>query len=287
MRSSKTAAERTLLIAKIFIYSGLLAGASASYGSDLRALQREIREAGFVPIYPLTDGITAGMLYEEIKDAGGNKVQSVLCEDLFSSSRPRQRNVLLKTKLTSSTSNTSAELTFYEKLFKAPANAAASLNAAGVKSAVIKPLETKITSIGAKLSANGEKRVVSADCLAQVAGYFDIKGKTSSKLFLVQQVLTARGLEYELKAERKIDASLGGLLEEIFGLKFSYQRKGDLGVSLRFTAEEAFPLVALGYSPVPVKQLQRLKEVGSNVRATFASGQIDFEQPTSLTLQRR
>lgn len=265
--------------------AGLASSLIHAAPSGLNELKAEVKKAGFTPVYPLIDGLSAGMLLEEEKDSSGIKFQTVVCEDLFSGQPAQQQNAVLASKVRSATSGSDTALNLFPALFRLPLQAGATFKTSGVENVEARLSEAKIFSIAPKVDAGGATRIVSKKCLDGLSGYFDKDGKPTRKLLLVKRTLSVGALTYKLNVVKGKEAGLKAELEKTTSLGFSYKKNSDTDVELTFSSTQEMPRAVAGYNMVAITKLKKLSEVSSTSRASISVDDGPNESDIQLNIK--
>lgn len=263
---------------KVILIPALAGGASMLFAVALSAnpvagLNKQVKNANFQAVNPIVNGIKPGMLYMDT-DAAGGAARTILCEDLFANHKPVVSNAVLANLAINNSREAKASLSLLPGLFKAEANAEASLRNAGVEKGTLSFGKPEIAGLQALVSATGTKREVSKPCMETVSGFFNSDGKTDRKIFLVAQTLSADEINYDFNIKKEKSAGLQAALTNIFGIGFGYKKDTDTTAKISFKAAKPSDRMIVGIRSVRIKNLKRDTMVDDDLLASVTGDAV-------------
>lgn len=246
-------------------------------------LSQQISKLGFQNLSPMSPDASPGILYLEQKDGSGNRVKSVLCDDLFPGSKPVSSVVIPSISSNSEISN-KASLSLLPGVFKSKASADTNLSATGLTKATLSFKGPSISRLQSLVTSDGSVRTISKACADGIAPFFDRDGNANGDIYLIVRTLQVSGVTYDITVKSGKSAGLKAALTNLIGLDFGYSKTSETTAKLSFEASPNAPLV-VGINAVKIKKIKTLSMVANVVNANVAGDPVAVEsKPTTFRL---
>lgn len=200
--------------------------------------QAQVKEAGFEPVYPATDGPAPGQIYF-VDRTGRLEVPNTICEALFVTPNPKPENTSLKSIKAANTNELSAGFSVAPDAIKNVVEASATLKSGGAKSGDMSFTGPQIAKVPARVSKTGDKRQILPACKTELASLFDENGKPTREIYVISRTLSVSGIDYKVSIQKNKEAGLKAVLQKLFTFNFGYKKTSDTSAALTFKPENA------------------------------------------------